>query len=289
MAAYYEKEHAALNAPSKQKRRKGKDQDNKDQKKKAPKKGNQQTPSTLFNGMVNPAIPYGIKGAIWYQGESNAKHNNELYTKHFQAMITGWRQHWGQGDFPFYFVQLANFRKPVVDPVDLDPWAIICDQQRRTLSLKNTGMAVINDIGESNDVHPHNKIDVGKRLALWALKNDYDQDLTAWSGPLYQSHKVSGNTVILTFDQAGSGLMSGKKHALDPTMETKEPLKGFQICGKDRKWKWATATITGKNAIEVSHPDVAQPTIVRYAWAANPKGANLYNKEGLPASVFTTE
>ena len=260
-------------------------------------KTNPQLPSTLFNGMVNPVIPYAIKGVIWYQGESNAGHNPHKYETNFRAMINSWRDHWGQGDVPFYFAQLANYRgrsranyrPPAVEPVEYHGWPSICDQQRRTLGLKNTGMAVLTDIGEAADVHPHNKMDVGKRLALWALKHDYQQKLPVCSGPLYQSHTIKGDAVIITFDSAGSGLMAGSKVGMANAQATDDALTYFQICGADRKWKWAEAELTGKDTIAVSHPDVANPTVVRYAWSENPEGANLYNKEGLPASLFTTE
>ena len=252
-------------------------------------KGNQQSPSTLFNGMVSPVIPYAIKGAIWYQGESNANHNTVKYEANFRRMISSWRTHWGQGDFPFYFAQLANFKAPVTEPVDSDGWASICDQQRRTLGLKNTGMAVLSDIGEAQDIHPHNKMEVGKRLALWALKHDYKQKLQVYSGPLYKSHKIKGDQVIIKFDSAGSGLMTGVKAGMADTNATEDALKHFQICGADRQWKWAQAEITGKDTVTVSHSEIAAPTVVRYAWAANAAAANLYNNEGLPASIFTTE
>ncbi len=288
MVAYMQQEHTSLKKAIEnwdpKKKKKG-------NRRRAPQSPitNQQIPTTLFNGMVNPVIPYAIKGAIWYQGESNASHNITQYTKHFQAMISGWREHWGQGDFPFYFAQLASFRGEASNPVEHDAWASICDQQRRTLSLKNTGMAVLNDIGEAKDIHPHNKVDVGIRLALWALKNDYGKDLAACSGPLYKSHKMENSKVIITFDHAGSGLMTGSKNNIEPTVETKAPIKGFQICGKDRKWQWAEAKISGPNTVTISHQGVPQPTVVRYAWAANPGEVNLYNKEGLPTSIFTTE
>jgi len=251
--------------------------------------GNHQIPSTLFNAMVHPVIPYAIKGSIWYQGEANARHNTEHYEQNFRAMISAWREHWGQGDFSFYFAQLANLRGPAAKPVEYDGWAAVCDQQRRTLGLKNTGMAVLNDIGEARDIHPHNKMDVGKRLALWALKHDYNMDVPAWSGPLYKSHEIRDGNVVVTFDHAGSGLMTGAKPVMGDTEQTNEPLKRFQICGTDRQWKWAQAEITGTNTVTVSHPEVPEPVVVRYAWAQNPEGANLYNKEGLPASIFTTE
>ena len=252
-------------------------------------KGNHKNPTTLFNGMVNPAIPYAIRGAIWYQGESHDGSIAHRYGPHFSAMISSWRKQWGQGDFPFYFAQLANYNQPLTEPVEFNSWALVCDQQRRTLGLKNTGMAVLNDIGEARDIHPHNKVDVGKRLALWALKHDYKQKVPVCSGPLYKSHEIKGDQVIIRFDHAGSGLMTGSKTGMEPTEETQESLKHFQICGADRKWQWAKAEITSTDTVTVSHPDLPNPTVVRYAWAMNPESANLYNKEGLPASIFTTE
>lgn len=243
-------------------------------------------PSTIFNGIVHPVIPYAIKGMIWYQGEANAGHNPHRYGRNLRALISSWRAHWGQGDFPFYFAQLANYASPKASS---DGWPTVQDQQRRTLQLKNTGMAVLSDIGEPRDVHPHNKMDVGKRLALWALKNDYKQNLSACSGPLYQSHTIKGDKVIVKFDSTGSGLMSGEKPVMDATLEKKEPLTYFEICGAGRQWKPAQAEISGNDTVTVSSPEVPKPTAVRYAWSKNPEGANLYNKEGLPASLFTTE
>ena len=248
-----------------------------------------QLPATLFNAMVNPVVPYAMKGVIWYQGENNASYNTLKYEDNFRMMISSWREHWGQGDFPFYFAQLANFKAAVSEPVEVDSWASICDQQRRTLGLKNTGMAVLNDIGEARSIHPHNKMEVGRRLALWALKYDYNKEIPVWSGPLYKSYKIEAGKVIIKFDSVGSGLMTGEKPVMGDTRETGDALKRFQICGADRQWKWAQAEITGKDTVTVSHPDVPQPVVVRYAWAKNPEGANLYNKEGLPASIFTTE
>ena len=250
---------------------------------------NQQCPTTLFNAMVSPVIPYAIKGAIWYQGESNAKKNVSFYEGNFRAMITAWRAQWGQGDFPFYFAQLANFKSPVTQPVQSDGWASVCDQQRRSLGLKNTGMAVLSDIGEAKDIHPRNKMEVGRRLSLWALKHDYGQPVAVCSGPLYRSHRIEGNEVVITFDSVGAGLMTGSKPPMGETVETQEPLKHFQICGADGKWVWADAKITATDTVTVSHPTVPAPTVVRYAWAQNAGSANLYNKAGLPASIFTTE
>jgi sialate O-acetylesterase len=245
--------------------------------------------ATLHNGMVSAVVPYAIKGAIWYQGESNAGYMTEFYKDYFTTMISSWRKEWGRGDFPFYWAQLAAYRAPNAEPLDEDGWASICDQQRRSLKLPNTGMAVLNDIGEEKDIHPRNKVDVGKRLALWALAKDYGIEVPAYSGPLYKNHKIKGNKVMIHFDRVGSGLMVGHKHLLDDTVAVDEPLKRFQIAGTDRVWQWADAKIVSKNIVEVSHPGIPTPTIVRYAWSSNPEGANLYNKEGLPASMFTTE
>jgi sialate O-acetylesterase len=248
-----------------------------------------QWPATLHNGMVSAVVPYAIKGAIWYQGESNAGYMREQYEDYFTTMIKSWRKEWGRGDFPFYWAQLAAYKAPNAEPLEDDGWASICDQQRRSLKLPNTGMAVLTDIGEEKDIHPRNKIDVGKRLALWALAHDYGIKVPAYSGPLYRKHDVKGSSVIVSFSETGSGLMVGHKNLMDDTVEVDEPLARFQIAGADRIWKWADAKIVSKNSIAVSHAEISAPVAVRYAWSANPEGANLYNKEGLPASIFTTE
>jgi sialate O-acetylesterase len=249
---------------------------------------NKQLPTCLYNGMICPLVPYAMKGAIWYQGESNERYSKNEYAERFMATIKGWRTAWKQGDFPFYYVQLASYRSPRTEPTE-SPWAFICNQQRLTLKLKNTGMAVINDIGEARDIHPKNKVDTGKRLALWTLAKDYGHTNLVYSGPLYQNYSINGSTVTITFSSVGDGLMTGKKNLLDPVVETKASLGGFQICGADKKWYWGNAKIVGKNKVEVSCPDVKKPIIVRYAWADNPTNANLYNKAGLPTSAFTTE
>ncbi|VGO19062.1 sialate O-acetylesterase [Pontiella sulfatireligans] len=246
-------------------------------------------PASLHNGMVSVVVPYAIKGVIWYQGESNAGYMTECYEDYFSTLIRSWRSEWNRGDVPFYWVQLASYRNPKPGPIENDEWASICDQQRRCLKLPNTGMAVAIDIGEAKDVHPRNKIDIGKRLALWALAKDYDVKVPAYSGPLYQGYEISGRNVLIKFSHVGSGLMAGHKNLLEDPIEVDAPLKRFQVCGKDRVWKWADVKIISKDAIEVSHPEIGNPMVVRYAWSSNPEGANLYNKEGLPASMFTTE
>jgi len=232
------------------------------------------TPAGLYNGMIAPLIPYGIQGAIWYQGESNAGRAYQ-YRRLFPAMITNWREDWGQGNFPFLFVQLANFMETKPEPAD-SAWAELREAQSMTLSLPNTGMATIIDIGEAKDIHPKNKQDVGRRLALWTLAQTYGRDLV-YSGPLHKSMKVEGGKIRLFFDHVGGGLVAAGGEAL----------KGFAVAGADRKFVWADAKIDGDTVV-VSSEDVAQPVAVRYAWADNPV-CNLYNKEDLPASPFRTD
>jgi sialate O-acetylesterase len=232
------------------------------------------SPAGLYNGMIAPLIPYGIQGAIWYQGESNAGRAYQ-YRKLFPAMIMNWREDWGQDNFPFLFVQLANFMATKPEP-DESSWAELREAQSTTLSLPNTGMATIIDIGEAKDIHPKNKQDVGRRLALWALARTYEKDIV-YSGPLYKSMKVEGGKIRLFFDHVGGGLVAAGGEAL----------KGFAVAGSDRKFVWADAKIDGDTVV-VSSENVAQPVAVRYAWADNPV-CNLYNKENLPASGFRTD
>lgn len=254
------------------------------------------TASYLFNGMINPIIPYAIKGAIWYQGESNAGRSVQYRTA-FPLMITDWRTRWEQGDFPFYFVQLANFQAKENKPNE-SGWAELREAQSQTLKLANTGQAVIIDIGESADIHPRNKKDVGERLAKIALAKDYGKDIV-YSGPVYQSMKVEDGKVRLTFDQLGGGLVahpvpakydvnSSKKETADLVRNSpNSELEGFAICGEDKQWVWADAKIDGDNVV-VWSDKVAKPIAVRYGWANNPN-TNLYNKAGLPTSPFRTD
>jgi sialate O-acetylesterase len=248
-----------------------------------------QLPSTLFKGMVSAVIPYAVKGVIWYQGESNRGMKSAFYGKLFEALIKAWRQEWGQGEFPFIYAQLAAYYKPGDKSRNAIGWIGICEAQRRALKLPNTGMAVQIDIGDASNIHPKNKIDLAKRLSLWAYSLAYGIKLPAVSGPLYKSSEIKGNKVIITFDHAGSGLMTGHKKNMDTTVRTNEKLKFFELCDKAGKWHQAEAKITGKATIEVSATEVKEPVAARYGWASNPIGANLYNKEGLPSSLFTTE
>lgn len=237
--------------------------------------GNPWLPSSLRNGMITPLIPYAIRGAIWYQGESNAGGAYEYRTL-FPEMIKDWRAAWGEGDFPFYFVQLANFTAAPKDPGESD-WAELRDAQFFTLrTLPATGMASGIDIGEAADIHPKNKQEVGRRLALWAQADVHGQKIES-SGPLFTAAKVEDGRIRISFDHLGGGLVA-KDGAL----------KQFAIAGEDKKWVWAEAVIDGDTVI-VSSATVAKPVAVRYAWANNPDGCNLYNQAGLPASPFHTD
>lgn len=245
-------------------------------------------PQSLYNAMIHPLLGLRIKGALWYQGESNG-HEGESYFHKKKALIGGWRKVWNSGEFPFYFVQLANFQGPNNNPEGGDGWARVRMAQLQTLTIPHTGMAVIIDIGEAGDIHPRNKADVGDRLARWALAKDYGKKDLVCSGPLYKEMKVEGKAIRVSFECAGSGLMVGKKDGRKPTAEDAGgKLKRFAIAGADRKWYWADAVIDG-NTVVVSSPDVPAPVAVRYAYSMNPEGCNLYNKEGLPASPFRTD
>ena len=233
-------------------------------------------PLGLYNGMIAPLLNYKIKGVIWYQGEANTRNPYE-YRQSFPAMIANWREKWNQGDFPFLYVQLANFMEAKPQPSESN-WAELREAQLMTLSVPNTGMAVTIDIGEWNDIHPLNKEDVGKRLVLAARKIAYGDDQVVHSGPIYQSMKIEGNKIILTFINIGSGLVA----------KGGGELKQFAIAGADQKFVWAHAKIED-NKVVVWHEAIPHPVAVRYAWADNPEGANLYNKEGLPASPFRTD
>ena len=234
-------------------------------------------PASLYNGMIEPLAPFALRGAIWYQGESNAGGPTaNLYGLQLSTMIRTWRQRWGQGDFPFEWVQLPNFRAPQQAPVETSGWVIVQEQMRKTLCEPNTGMAITIDVGEANDIHPKNKQAVGKRLALWALGTTYGQELV-YSGPLYKSMSAQDGKIAIKFEHAGKGLKAAG-----------DKLKGFAIAGADRKFVFAEAQVAGPDTIVVSSGEIAQPAAVRYAWASNPD-ANLVNSAGLPASPFRTD
>ncbi len=228
--------------------------------------------SVLFNGMINPLIPLGIRGAIWYQGESNISRAQQ-YSVLFPAMIQDWRKNWGQDDFPFYFVQLAPYRYDGMDPTLC---AELREAQLKTLAVPNTGMAVTMDIGNVKDIHPRNKQDVGNRLALWALAKIYGKELV-YSGPLYESMAVDGNKVRLQFKHVADGLVA----------EGDGPLRDFLIAGEDQSFVSGNAVIDGQTIV-VSSDEVAKPVAVRYGWRDDAE-PNLFNTAGLPASPFRTD
>jgi sialate O-acetylesterase len=233
-------------------------------------------PTLLFNTMINPLIPFAIEGAIWYQGEANADRAYE-YRKAFPLMITDWRQHWGR-DFPFYFVQLASFNSANGNSKNGSTWAELREAQTMTLSLPNTGMSVTTDIGESNDIHPRNKQDVGWRLSVIALDNIYGIEMES-SGPLFQSMKVEGNQAIISFVHVGKGLEARDKYGY---------LRGFEIAAAGGDFHYAMARVEGDHVI-VSCNEVRDPVAVRFAWADDAGEANLFNKDGLPAVPFRTD
>jgi sialate O-acetylesterase len=247
--------------------------------------GDPSLPAGLYNGMVHPLIPLAIRGVIWYQGESNAWRAYK-YRKLLPALIQSWRGAWGQGDFPFYYVQLANFYreqpgKPVPETellphINEDDWAELREAQLLALRLPNTGMAVAIDLGEANNIHPKNKQAVGLRLALWAEAKTYGKEQPC-SGPLYKAMTLEEGKIRLRFDHVGAGLEARGGE-----------LKQFAIAGEDRKFVWGKAVIDG-DTIVVSGDEVEKPIAVRYAWDRWPAGCNLYNKNGLPASPFRTD
>ena len=233
-------------------------------------------PTLLYNGMIHPIEKYTVQGAIWYQGESNASRAYQ-YRTIFPLLINDWRKQFSNPDLTFLFVQLANFME-VKDQPEESAWAELREAQTMALELPKTGMAVIIDIGEADDIHPRNKQDVGHRLALAARHVEYGEDIV-YSGPMYKSMEIEGNKARLTFSHIGSGLKAKNKFGY---------LMGFQIAGADKEWYWAKANVEG-NQVLVYNNKVQNPVAVRYAWADNPDEANLYNMEGLPASPFRSD
>ncbi len=236
--------------------------------------GNPQTAGILFDNMIAPLIPYALRGALWYQGESNTDHAAR-YRGLLQRLIRDWRHVWGTGDFPFLTVQLANFMPPKSYQPD-SSWALVREAQLQSLELPETGLAVTIDIGDEIDIHPHNKLDVGRRLAQWALTRTYGLAGVP-SGPLFAHATIEQGGIRVGFQHVGSGLL-----AKDGALRT------FVMAGDDHQFKPAQAVIEG-DTVRVTCPDVARPMAVRYAWADNPAGANLYNAEGFPASPFRSD
>jgi len=236
----------------------------------------QNQPAALYNAMVAPAVGYNLKGILWYQGESNAGNPTE-YKKLLPALIADWRTKWKQDNLPFLYVQLPNFMEVNYLPAESN-WALMREAALQTLSVPNTAMAITIELGEWNDIHPDNKKDVGERLALAAQKLIYGNKKVVSSGPLYKSQKIDADKIMLSFDHVGSGLITNDD----------EELRWFAIAGINKKFVWANAKIEG-DKIVVWSEEVPEPKFVRYAWADNPDGTNLYNKEGLPASPFRTD
>jgi sialate O-acetylesterase len=247
--------------------------------------GNNWRPTGLYNGMIHPLVPFAIRGAIWYQGESNVVPYDEQYTLKMKALVGGWRELWGEGDFPFYYVQIAPFDLRFHGhKIDFTVQACLREQQTEAMALiPNCGMVVTSDIGNLRDIHPRNKQDVGRRLALWALAKTYGKEDVVYSGPVYKAMKVEGDTIRVEFGHVGSGLAS----------RDGKPLTWFEIAGEDHVWHEATAEIDAgaegdADTVVVSSDAVKAPVAVRFGFSmlAEP---NLVNKEGLPASPFRTD
>ena len=232
-------------------------------------------PGNIFNGVVHPTLGYGMKGVVWYQGESNASRAYE-YRDLFPFMIEQWRKEWAQGDFSFYWVQLADHHAESPAPGDAS-WAELREAQTRAMKLPNTGQAVIIDLGEGRDIHPRNKHDVAARLVRWALVKDYGLAFP-YRSPEFKGVQIDGAKATVALDCFGSSLRP---------FDVLEAI-GFSVCGEDKVWHWAKGTIVGKDKVVVSSPDVAQPIAVRYAWADNPV-CNLFSNEGLPVTPFRTD
>lgn len=234
-------------------------------------------PSLSFNGMIHPLIPYTLAGVIWYQGESNVDRAYQYRTA-FPLMIKDWRKRWGQRDFPFYFVQLSSYKANGGTSVIGSSWAELREAQTLTLSLSRTGQAITTDIGETNDIHPKNKQDVGKRLAAIALADTYHKKVI-FSGPVFRKLKIKGKEAVVLFKHVYSGLQ---------TKPGTGELKGFEIAESDQQFKPAVARIEG-NTVIVSAKGVDKPVAVRYSWADDAGQSNLFNKDGFPAGPFRTD
>ena len=273
--AQYEKQLASFKVSSAKRVAEGKPAGYAPQKP-VPPREDKNYPANLFNGMIAPIIPYAMRGAIWYQGENSGRAGFcQLYEYQLPLLIADWRERWGQGEFPFAWVQLANYREYTNSPSPVSHWAVVREGMLKSLAVTNTGMAVAIDIGMTDNIHPINKQEVGRRLGLWARSQVYGEKIS-FSGPLPAGHKISGDEIMLSF-----------KHTDDGLVAKGGEVSGFVIAGADKKWHWAKARIAGETVV-VSSPEVKSPVAVRYAWADNPK-CNLYNGAGLPASPFRTD
>lgn len=246
--------------------------------------------TTLHNGMIAPLRPLALRGVLWYQGENNAGSTADAdqYVAKMHALARDWGRWFGDGELPFLYVQLAAYRQPAQAPDHDDDWARLRDAQRRAHGVHGLRMASAIDLGDADDIHPRNKADVGARLAAWALHEVHGRDGVP-CGPMLRRAVVAPGCIRLQFDHVGAGLVVGAKVGRAPMQRTDDaPLRRFAIAGADRQWRWAEARIDGAEVV-VRHPEVPAPVAVRYAWAANPAGANLYNAEGFPASPFRTD
>jgi sialate O-acetylesterase len=232
---------------------------------------------SIYNGMVEPLIPFTIRGVLWYQGESNEERAQQ-YGILLPTMIRAWRERWGYSELPFGIVQLPNYRDSRAEPAD-EPWSHLREAQRRTaLTTRKTGLIVTIDIGEAHDIHPKNKLEVGKRMSRWALADVYGRKMLK-SGPAFVKAKAKGSRIVLTFGEAGRGLR----------VREGEKLAEFAVAGADHQWRWAEAKITGRDRVEVWSDLVQQPQAVRYAFNNNPRNPNLTNETGVPAAPFRTD
>jgi sialate O-acetylesterase len=250
---------------------------------------NQNRPGNLFNGMINPLVPYAIRGAIWYQGERNSKTvpDGVLYATQLETLIGDWRTRWEQGDFPFITVQLPNYQAPQQKPVETTGWVMVRESELKSLKLKNTGIAITTDVGEAKDIHPKDKQSVGRRLALWALGTTYGQDIV-YSGPLMSFFQYRAGNVVDGKLRPGR-MMVNFLHADGLKSSDDEPLRGFAVADEDRVFYEAQARIDAESGmIVLSSKHVETPVAARYNWASNPNG-NLVNGAGLPAAPFRTD
>lgn len=233
--------------------------------------------ASIYDRMIAPLIPFAIRGVVWYQGESN-EGRAQQYELLLPTLIKAWRERWGQGNFPFGIVQLPNYRDPRPEPSD-EPWSFLREAQRHTaLTTPNSGLIVLIDIGEAHDIHPKDKLDVGKRMARWALVTAYHRKMTA-SGPVFRNAKPKGSKLLLTFDDVGKGLR----------IRSGNELEEFAVAGADHQWHWASAKIEGRNRVAVWSDAVPRPEAVRYAFNSNPRNPNLTDDTGLPAAPFRSD
>lgn len=243
--------------------------------------GNGNIPTTLFNGMIAPLVPFAVRGVIWYQGEANARFRSAQYQEGFTRLVKGWRQRWGQEPLYFFWCQLANFSNP-----DFPDWVAVSNQQRLALEeLDHSGMAVLNDIGMVDNIHPNNKIDAGKRLSLLAFDKAYGRNVVS-SGPVFRDLQIDGTSAMVRFSSTGTGLMVGQKNGLAPAVSVHEPLGGFELLDREGQWRSASAELVSEDMVRVTLDPPEGFQGLRYAWSDNPVEANLYNREGLPASLF---